>query len=134
MQAGINYDRVVRPRAERIAREHPEAATTDGFAELLGRISAEELLDFRGEKIKRVQDVVRFLQQENVQTREDLRRFLSDDSNRRRFTKIKGVGENTGDYFCLLAGGIPTAAVTGISFISCSKPGLNPKAMRMRSP
>lgn len=126
LQAGINYDRVVRPRAERIAREHPEAATTDGFAELLGRISAEELLDFRGEKIKRVQDVVRFLQQENVQTREDLRRFLSDDSNRRRFTKIKGVGEKTRDYFCLLAG-IPTAAVDRHLIHFLQQAGIEPK-------
>ena len=40
LQRGMNYDAVVLPRVHRLRDEHPEAATTSGFAELMRQESS----------------------------------------------------------------------------------------------
>lgn len=104
LQAGIDYRNVVLPRVNKLRQRHPEASTTSAFLELLTRVGAYALLDFGGEKPRRVLELTRFFQQEQVETESDLRAWLANDGNRDRLQELSGVGPKTVDYMQILVG------------------------------
>jgi hypothetical protein len=106
LQSGLNYDHVVRPRVDRVRREHPEARTTSAFLTLLENVGAMKMLDWKGkEKPRRMINVARFFAKNGIETEEDLKSWLVLAGNRELLKeRIRGVGNKTADYFCLLVG------------------------------
>lgn len=109
LQAGIDFESVVRPRVERI-RRHREAATTSGFLTLLRSRGVNAVLDWRGgRKPGTVLEITELLAAEGVDTAGQLKRWLGIGRNRRRLRLVNGVGPKTVDYVQTLVG-IPTVA------------------------
>lgn len=104
LQAGIDYRNVVLPRVNALRQTHPEARTTSRFEALLRMKGADVLLDFSGEKPRRVAALTRFLLQERVETEADLRIWLANSGNRVRLQDLPGVGPKTVDYLQILVG------------------------------
>lgn len=92
LQAGINYETTVHPRALHIKRQYPQASTTRNFVQLLRDETPEVVLKFRGKKPKLVLEVAILFDAENVQTERDLNVWLQDVAHVRRLKGQKGIG------------------------------------------
>lgn len=111
LQAGQKYETVVRPRALRVRDEYPNANTTSAFLNLLDAKGYEEVLQWKDAvKPGRVKRLATFLQEQNVETVEDLRVWVGLPGSRKRLLAINGIGQKTADYIAWLAG-IPTVAI-----------------------
>ncbi|WP_437593683.1 hypothetical protein [Sorangium sp. So ce1000] len=110
LQAGINYETVVKPRIERLRAHHPEAVTTTAFLDLMRRIEPSTLLGFRGRKPLLVRLTAELLREVNVETEADLRLWLARDESQERLKRLSGIGDKTIDYFRMLCG-IRTCAI-----------------------
>ncbi|NOZ78605.1 MAG: hypothetical protein GXP48_05390 [Acidobacteria bacterium] len=111
LQANMRYETHVRPRISRIRREFPEAATMSGLKKTLKDRSASDILNWEGEdRARRFLEIVDLLFSEDVETEDDLRRWLKDDANLSKLAKIQGIGLKTIDYFKILTG-IQTCAI-----------------------
>jgi hypothetical protein len=109
LQAGINFDAVVRPRIAEV-RRHPEARTTSGFLGLLRDRGVEAVLRWkRSRKTETVLDVLQLLKTEGVDTAEALEAWLEESQNGSKLREVKGVGPKTLEYLKILVG-IPTVA------------------------
>ncbi|MHB8926566.1 MAG: hypothetical protein ACYC9Q_02730 [Bacillota bacterium] len=104
LQAGVNYRNVVLPRVERIKQEHPKAKTTSAFSDLLSARGPEQLLEFRGDKIRRLLALVNFLKKEGVETVEGLAAWLRDASRLETLRRVPGMGPKSIDYLQILVG------------------------------
>lgn len=112
LQRGMNYDAVVLPRVHRLRDDHPEAATTTGFAELMRQEELSSLIDFRGDYVlATVRELTEVLLAANVETEGDLRAWLDDAANRQRLAQIKGIGPKTGEFIRLRCGARDAVAV-----------------------
>ena len=103
LQAGINYEAVVKPRVNCVYEYH-EARTTSGFLKLLARKDPHVLLNWKGEKPNRVMRVAKLFNSENIETEEQLKTWLAKEENAQKLGKVKGVGNKTLDYFNMLSG------------------------------
>jgi hypothetical protein len=110
LQAGLNYETVVRPRISRIRTEYPEARSTSGFSLLLDTIGAKQVLDWRDDvKPDRVRALTTFLMVEKIETESEWAQWLSDNTNRERLREVSGIGPKTVDYIGILVGEQTTA-------------------------
>ena len=110
LQAGIDFESVVRPRLHDV-RQHSQARTTSGFLALLKSQGVNSILRWKGERKPRtVLDVAELLAADSVETELDLKAWLEVPDNVARLLKIKGVGPKTLDYLQILAG-VPTVAI-----------------------
>ncbi|MBQ2262456.1 MAG: hypothetical protein II336_13920 [Loktanella sp.] len=112
LQAGLNYNSVVRPRVLAILENYPTMSNTSGLREIveLGRTS--ELLNWtHGEKINRFNALVLFLDNEAIDSVCDLKAYLKDaDVRTTPLRSVRGVGPKTVDYLSCLVG-LDTVAV-----------------------
>lgn len=130
LQAGLNYDNVVLPRALRVRDTYPDAATTSGFLNTLKAKGHQEVLSWNDEeKPSRLMRLATFLQECNVETVEDLQKWLMRSESRRELREIKGVGQKTADYLPILAG-LPSVAVDRHIKSFCSNAGINKNVAR----
>lgn len=130
LQAGINYETVVRPRVNHVKSTYPEAVSTRGFKEVLEKSGAENVLNFTGYKIERLLSLVDFLIEENVQTEADFAVWLANPLHILKLKQVKGIGDKTADYLKILVG-LETNAVdrhlinflelAGIRFVNYQK-------------
>jgi hypothetical protein len=105
LQAGINYENVVRPRAIRLRDGYPEAKTTSGFARLIERSGLSEILNWReGSKPERLRQLVKVLLHHRIETEDHLRIWLEDPANLNRLRQIKGIKDKTVHYLQILIG------------------------------
>jgi endonuclease III len=105
LQAGTTYETVVRPRVERILADYPEANTTSRFLDLLLREGAKSVLSWNdNEKPLRVIHLTGFLWRHGIETEEQLREWIEEESNIEKLLSIKGVGPKTVDYLGMLVG------------------------------
>ena len=111
LQPGLNYASVVVPRVKRIATDYPEAATISGLRALLERCTAEEVLSNKNaRKCAVFRNLVELMSSLHVDTRDELRDWLSLPANRPRLLAIKGVGNKTAAYLRLLVD-LPAIAI-----------------------
>ena len=94
LQSGISYDTVVRPRVEKIRADFP-SQTTSEFLAFIAANSLAEYLQFRGQKIERIQAVTEFLAKEGVETGDDFATWLAVNANEARFKAIKRAFEKS---------------------------------------
>jgi endonuclease III len=112
LQRGMNYEKVVLPRVHKLRDEHPEAATTSGFAELMQRVELAKLIAFRGEYVlATIRELTELLLDARVETEDELRVWLEDADNRQRLARVSGVGPKTGEFLRLRCGARDAVAV-----------------------
>lgn len=105
LQAGLNYQYVVRPRIDALLSWFPAATTTSDLLDLIGSFGAATLLQWRHpEKPKRFAALTSFLYVHAVDTDSDLRQWLHLPENRERLGSLRGVGPKTLDYIQSLVG------------------------------
>ncbi len=111
LQAGLNYNHVVKPRVLSLMCRFPSGSTTSGFMDLIGRHGAGELLKWRHpEKPERLRGLTNFFYLEGVETTCDLRIWLGLAENVMRLSGLRGIGPKTIDYMQSLVG-LPAIAV-----------------------
>lgn len=105
LQAGMNYKRVVYPRIYNILNRYADYKTTCDFIILFQTISIEEIIQWKN---KRKQDTICelawFLYNQNINTEDDLAKWILNDRNADKLLEINGVGRKTVDYLKLLSG------------------------------
>lgn len=105
LQAGMNYKRVVYPRVYNILNKYADYKTTCDFIILFQTISIEEIIQWKN---KRKQDTICelawFLYNQNINTEDDLAKWILNDRNADKLLEINGVGRKTVDYLKLLSG------------------------------
>lgn len=111
LQAGINYNAVVKPRIEALLSKHPEAKTTSGFKALFEKEGLETLIQWNGKtKIDRIKEVTNFFVREGIESESQMKIWLQNETNAVRLQSLKGIGNKTFDYFKILSG-IHTSAI-----------------------
>lgn len=105
LQAGLNYQAVVRARVERIIISFPETATLAGTVELIERGTVGDFLLWKhSEKIERFVRLVRLLERHEINDTYSLRGWLYRDEYRECLLALPGIGPKTVDYLCCLVG------------------------------
>jgi 3-methyladenine DNA glycosylase/8-oxoguanine DNA glycosylase len=105
LQAGLNYETVVRPRVRQIMSDFPEATTASAFLDVIRRVGPETVLRWNhAEKPRRLSALVTLLAETGVETEPILAQWLSSSENRSRIMSIPGIGPKTVDYLAILAG------------------------------
>jgi len=105
LQANMRYATHVKPRINRILAIYPESRTTTAVRSLLEEIGAIEYLSWRGvDRAERFSRVLALFAAEGIETDEDLKRWLSNDTNLPKLRAIKGIGPKTVDYFKIFVG------------------------------
>jgi len=104
LQAGIDYNTLVFPRAKRIHDQFPDASTTSGFARVIEREGAANLLNWKGEKVERLTALVALLMEKGIDTEDQLRSWLATPENMARARQIKGIKDKTAHYLQILVG------------------------------
>jgi hypothetical protein len=110
LQAGLNYDTVVRKRVDAVAAIE-SACTTKGFLALLRSRGAEAVLSWQpGRKPRLVVALAELLEREHVETVSDFRSWLQRPDSPQKLTALHGVGPKTVDYLKGLVG-LPAVAI-----------------------
>lgn len=105
LQAGINYDNVVRPRIQRLLKNYPEVVTTSDFKHLIENQDINAILDWKDdEKPRRVRALTEFLIEHGIETEKQLVRWLEDDTSTGKLRSVRGVGPKSVDYLKILVG------------------------------
>ena len=105
LQAGLNYNNVVKPRIENLLRTYPDYTTTSDFIFLYKQIPISYLINWKNEiKLKRIIDLSNYLFNFDIETSEQFLNWLSEEKNYINITSIKGIGFKTADYLRMLVG------------------------------
>jgi hypothetical protein len=105
LQAGLNYETVVRMRVMRIESQFPETATLSGLIELIERGGASDLLLWKHPtKLTRFVCLAKFLAMRGIETTDELKRWLCVSGARTDLLRLNGIGPKTCDYLCCLVG------------------------------
>ncbi|RZU47918.1 hypothetical protein EV700_0886 [Fluviicoccus keumensis] len=105
LQAGLNYNTVVRPRVQAILRLHPNRHTISSLASLIHDGETGAFLNWRhNEKVSRFEALVAFLQRSGVEDFLDLRAGLASDEFCASIKTVNGIGPKTVDYMACLIG------------------------------
>jgi hypothetical protein len=59
LQAGINYNTVVRPKVEQLLSQYPNDKTTSAFYGILTNNSLEKIIGFSGRKVTTILETIR---------------------------------------------------------------------------
>lgn len=105
LQAGVNYETVVRRRVNRIMALFPETAVMRGISTIIFEDKTAEFLQWNHEtKLVRFVRLATFLDRESVCDVETLRVWLSLPASKNALMRINGVGPKTYDYLSCLVG------------------------------
>lgn len=105
LQAGLNYNSVVRPRVLRVINEFPETSNTSAIVNLISLRKTAYLLDWHHDvKLDRFERVVEFLVERSVEDVTGLRGKLIDPDFCLAMLHLHGVGPKTIDYMSCLSG------------------------------
>ncbi|WP_428428789.1 hypothetical protein [Pararhizobium sp.] len=105
LQAGLNYNSVVRPRILAILTEYPGLSRTSDLLELVGRGKTSAFLNWtHQEKVGRFDALVLFLGDASVEHVDDLKERLQDGGFATALRGVRGVGPKTVDYMGCLVG------------------------------
>lgn len=105
LQAGLNYKRIVRPRALRLLTEYSDYKTTCDFLILMQVIPLQELINWKHPiKIDRIKKLTWFLYNNGIETERDLAKWLKIKNNCEKLKELNGIGNKTIDYLKILSG------------------------------
>lgn len=105
LQAGMNYKSVVYPRVYNILNKYSDYSSTCDFIILFQTIPIGEIIQCKNKrKQNTICQLAWFLYNQNVNTEDDLAKWILDDKNSDKLLEIIGVGRKTIDYLKLLSG------------------------------
>jgi endonuclease III len=105
LQSGIKYKTVVRPRVNALLKYYGSIKTLSGFIGLIEEKGLNNIINWNGkEKLRRVQELIDLFKQQNIETEEDLRKWLSIGNNDKKLMRLRGIKNKTVDYLKILAG------------------------------
>lgn len=105
LQAGMNYRSVVYPRVLNILNKYTDYSTTCDFIILFQSIPIEQIIKWKNKKKQNtICELAWFLYNQNVNTEDDLAKWILDDRNVDKLLDINGIGRKTADYLKLLSG------------------------------
>ncbi|MCK5051935.1 MAG: hypothetical protein KAS53_09450 [Candidatus Cloacimonetes bacterium] len=105
LQSGMNYNNVVRPRIVRILKNYPDLNTIDKMNNVLDFNKVQEILIWKGKiRIKRFLKLVFFLNEQRINSTDELKLWLSLTSNQNQLLELEGIGPKSLDYLKLLVG------------------------------
>ena len=105
LQAGLNYDNVVAPRAKSVLDQFPTAQTTSMFLAAFNRFGPTKMIGFaEGKKTRTIRELCDLLARDGVQTVSDLRTWLGTPSARGKILGVFGIGPKTHSYIHILCG------------------------------
>jgi hypothetical protein len=105
LQAGLNYNSVVRPRILAIFADYPGLSRTSNLLELVERGETSAFLNWtHQEKVRRFDALVLFLADASVEHADDLKECLQDGGFTKALRGVRGVGPKTVDYMGCLVG------------------------------
>ena len=105
LQAGVNYRSVVWPRVAHVLDTFPYATTVSIFAEVLEDYGTANVLHWsNAEKIQRMNELVLFCLDHQIETSRQLTEFLRYEQNVDMLKDIRGIGNKTCDYLKRLLG------------------------------
>lgn len=99
LQAGLNYNTVVKPRVNRVLYDFPQANNLKNLRLVIEQHSLEEVIKWTHPvKIERFLDLLHFCTKREINSCNDLKTFLRKSDNRILFLSVKGLGPKTLDY------------------------------------
>lgn len=105
LQAGVNYRSVVWPRVAHVLDTFPYATTVSIFAEILEDYGTANVLHWsNAEKTQRMNELVLFCLDHQIETSRQLTEFLRYEHNVNMLKDIHGIGNKTCDYLKRLLG------------------------------
>lgn len=105
LQAGLNYEKVVKPRITSILETFPHASTTNTLIEVIEIEGSPKFLRWEhGEKIARFDGLVTFIAEAKIRNTSELGEALGEDHFRSDIQRVRGVGPKTVDYMACLVG------------------------------
>lgn len=105
LQAGLNYEKVVKPRIASILETFPHASTVNTLIEVIETEGSSRFLRWEhGEKIARFDSLVTFVAEARIENTCELGEALRDDRFRSNIQRVRGVGPKTVDYMACLVG------------------------------
>lgn len=111
LQAGLNFNTVVKPRVDKFKNEYRDIKTTSQFYNLIQSKDLSEIINMKGQKIERINNLVKFLKDEKVETEDDFYIWLSKEENTLSLSNMKGIKTKTIEYLKILTGHKNTVAV-----------------------
>ncbi|GAA4691414.1 hypothetical protein [Streptomyces youssoufiensis] len=104
-QARCRYEATLRPRLLRLQADWPDAATVQGFQRRLAVEDLAVVMSFNSpRKVATAHAVTNLLATHGVDTRDDLRAWLDDQTHRALLRTVRGVGAKSIDYVGNLVG------------------------------
>jgi hypothetical protein len=105
LQAGMNYDHVVRPRVNSILVRFPKTKVLTGLRIAIGEVGAEAYLQWRGqEKIGLFQALLGLMRGNGLETVEDLSLWCVCGDTKATLLSLPRFGPKSFDYLRLLCG------------------------------
>ena len=105
LQAGLNYQSVVRPRVAAILARYPDRSRVSLVLDLVHRGETAAFLNWNhGEKVGRFNALVAFLSDSSVEHIDDLKECLLDRAFVMSLRDVRGIGPKTVDYMGCLVG------------------------------
>lgn len=105
LQAGLNYNSVVRPRITAILAHYPNQSRTSQLLDLVQRGETATFLNWtHTEKVSRFDALVTFLSDCSVEHIDDLKECLLDRAFVVSLRDVRGIGPKTVDYMGCLVG------------------------------
>jgi hypothetical protein len=105
LQAGLNYEKVVKPRIASILETFPHASTVNTLIEVIEIEGSPKFLRWEhSEKIARFDSLVTFVAEARIKNTCELGEALRDDRFRSDIQRVRGVGPKTVDYMACLVG------------------------------
>ena len=124
LQAGLNYKTIVFPRVQYVLKTYPEAYTVSDFSNIIYLNGIENVINWKNQiKIERMFLLIEFCKQNNLETTNDIKKYLLNKLNKLEFLKINGIGNKTLDYMLKLLS-IDTVAVDRHIFSFVEKAGI----------
>jgi len=103
LQAGLNYNTVVKPRVQKILLDYSDYSTLTKFRSLMDREGLSEIIMWKHfEKLERFERLVEFAAFNHIETCYDMRFFFERKGSYDQFLSIKGFGPKSLDYMLKL--------------------------------
>lgn len=105
LQAGLNYRKVVWPRVNYVLQTFPYADTVQSFSDVLNQFGTANVLRWNNkEKLRRMEDLVSFCLEHDIDSTRQLTEYMKIDMNIDCLKSIHGIGDKTCDYMKRLLG------------------------------
>ena len=111
LQAGMNFERVVKPRITKFRQEYFSVKTTTEFNNLISKNPLEQIINWNGVKVERIKTLTDLFIKEKIETEFQLKDWLNNDSNVLKLLRLKGIKDKTIDYMKILTGDENTFAM-----------------------